>query len=161
VSVLNINVIGQGKSLFPSSIIIHDDNISTLRVDYQEDTFYGNSLTVNLKPGNYSVYAIGDYYDENIEYILMDYISMESDSVANATLSLDETKLFNVNSKALDGRMLRMYEWEKSLIVYGNGESFSYSDVSEKSGQRDIYISNNPSNINVDVVLNYRGIPYD
>ncbi|MCF7861469.1 S8 family serine peptidase [Candidatus Woesearchaeota archaeon] len=161
VSTINVEVVGLGKDLFPSSIIFHDDNISNVIVEYQGDTFYGNDLSVKVKPGNYTIYAIGDYYDEDLEYILIDHITIETDSTEDVTLDLADARLFNVNSKSLDGRLLHMYEWEKSIIGYGSEESFTCSYFSGKTGQRKIYLSNNPSNINIDIVLKYRGVPYD
>ncbi len=162
-SYLNVTVVGENLELYPD-LCLHDDNITFYRFVTQGEKITGNNYTFSSMPNkNYTVYAIGDWENYSLSYILMDrvYVPFQGASII---LNLSEARPFNVRGEGIDGSEIDMYEFLMGFTTYRNlelrtfGETISYKNVF--TGNRTIYISNKPdSDHDIDIVLKYSGIP--
>jgi subtilisin family serine protease len=159
-SSLSVSLDGGGSEDLYPDFYLHNSDLSLDRSASQGFEFEGDSYTFRVPSGNYTVYALGDNGNASLEYILMGSVEVPVDSEVNFTLRLGDARPFTVEARALDGRDLALYEWEKGFSSYIGNESYSVSYVDPTIGGRTVYVSNKPDNsVDTDVVFRYMGIP--
>jgi len=160
---LNISVVGTNVSLYPD-ICLHDDNISFYKFVSQGWEITGNNYTSLVSADkNYSVYAIGDWENYSLMYILIGRVYVPTQG-ASIVLNISETRPFTVMVESVGGSEIEMYEWIMGFITYKNtnlrpfGETISY--INMFTGNQTVYLSNKPdSDLDTDIEFKYSGIP--
>jgi subtilisin family serine protease len=142
-----------------SHIAITNENITY--ADTQFNVVTGKSFYVTK--GNYVVYALGDAYSNDVEYILMDKIKVEQNSKVSVTLDINDARPFTIKAEALDGTKLLLYQWYKGYNVFTEDGCYLTNDLLDPIyGDRTVYISNKPEiDATVDIIFKYEGVPSD
>lgn len=89
-------------------------------------TFNGNSATLQVKSGTYTVFAINVFvnpkwpFSDSEEYYIMDMVDVPMNGNAEKMLKLGDAKKFVVKARAKNNEELNLYEWYKGLSVYIN-----------------------------------------
>jgi len=111
---------------FPNFLVYDHKNMEYVGGGSQDWDFQGNSYTMQIAAGEYSVYVINDFlvYGEADEYILSDIVNVLPDSESEKTFRLSDAREFTVKAESKEGEPLSLYEWTKGLTVYKNKYGF-------------------------------------
>lgn len=159
---LNVSVLKTGTILFPD-IIIHDEELKSVSEANQLFDFIGPNYTFSLSPNkNITVYALGDYLNESLTYILMKKVYVPAEG-ANIILNLSDSRPFTINGTSLSGSTIMFDYFEFGFATYRNDAipiKVYYYYLIPKTGNQIIYLSNKPdSRYDTDIILDYDGIP--
>ena len=157
-SKLTISVKGN-EPLYPN-IYLHDDNFNFTASASQDFDFEGDTANFFVPSGNYSVYAVSNFDETPLEYILMDHLEVPLSSEVTAILNLSDARPFTIKAQALDGTDLKLYEWQKGFNTYNDEKVFSVNYYDPIIGDRIVYLSNKPdSTLDTDIIFKYVGVP--
>jgi len=138
-SQLNLSMEGEHYPYF----YVHDNSFNRLYGAGQWWDFIGNKVSLLVKSGDYTVYAINDFvnpdypmwYPEIDEYILTDVVHVDSGSSVSKEFKLSDGKKFTIKARDLSGKELNLYEWVKGVMTYKNKFDFcrNYSYTSQSN----------------------------
>lgn len=160
---LNVSIIKPNTILFPS-IYIHDDELESISEAKQFFDFIGPHYTFSAPSNkNITVYAVGDYLDESLTYILMKRVYVPPEGASITLNLLEDSRAFEINATSFNGSQIMIYEFEFGFSTYKRDATplrIIYISMMEKIGNQIIYLSNKPeSPYNTDIILKYDGIP--
>ena len=118
---------------YPNRFIAHTNDFGYMSFVYQGEDFEGNSATLNVKSGDYNVYAINPFlysgnpfYDDK-EYFVIDKVKVPKNAKVGKTLKLSDAKKFIVKARDKEDSGLKIYEWYKGLQIYESKKDLCYN----------------------------------
>jgi hypothetical protein len=158
---LNVSVMESGMTLYPD-IYVHTDELRGRSQAYQFYDFLGPNCTLLIPSNkNITVYAIGDNANDSLTYILMKNVNASTDDT-NVTLVLsNDSRPFTINTTALDGSTIKVYEFEYGFASYRNNSiPIKVRYTTEYKIGNVVHLSNKPESLfDTDIILKYAGIP--
>ena len=161
--VLNVSAVANGMTLYPD-FYVHTDGLKDRSQAYNGWDFYGQNYSFFVPANkNVTIYAVGDIYNETLNYIMMKKTE-SSTSGTNIVLNLsNDSRPFTINATSLNGDDIKIYELEFGFVSYVSDTSplkVLYSYSTSLTGDQVVYLSNKPDGpYDTDIILKYVGVP--
>jgi len=157
-SKLTVTVSAGDREIEPS-IYLHDQQEISSEKPFMRRS-YTDVGVFRVPSGNYTVYATGDTLNWSFEYLIMDNVNVPLGSETEKHLNIHDARPFTIKAHSLDGRNLKLEEWQKGFVTYNNMTSFSVNYHDPTYGDRTVYVSNKPDNkFDTDIIFKYFGVP--
>ena len=103
---LAVQVVDGSKKLAPYTIALRSSDLSVRKYATRFWEFSDNVYSFEVKGGNYTVFAIGDYLNKTMKYILYDSIYLEPGTSNTVKLDLSKARKLKPSTTTLDGRKM-------------------------------------------------------